>query len=116
MRDRTGAAALLVQKFGAGITPDAIQAKLMKSATKSLPTVSEVDGQTVQYDMFPLGAGYLDGMGTLNHTDATPTDKVALSPSAVYKCGVAGGKGCMKVPHAANPVFSSAATSGRPGG
>jgi subtilisin family serine protease len=31
----SGTAALLVQKFGPNITPDAIKAKLMKSASKS---------------------------------------------------------------------------------
>ncbi|MFN9754057.1 MAG: hypothetical protein ACK55L_01500 [bacterium] len=54
----------------------------MKPATKSLPTVSEVDGQTVQYDMFP-GGGYLNGMGALKDMDAMPADEVALSPTAV---------------------------------
>ncbi|MCX6588241.1 MAG: S8 family peptidase [Acidobacteria bacterium] len=79
-----GAAALLAQKFGAAITPDAIKAKLMKSASKSFPTRSTFGGQTIQYDLFTVGAGYLDVMGALNNTEAVPAGKPALSPSVVY--------------------------------
>jgi hypothetical protein len=55
--------------------------------------------------VFPGGAGYLNGRGALKDTDAMPADEVALSPTAVYKCGAAGGRGYVKVSHAANPFF-----------
>jgi serine protease AprX len=75
-----GAAALLAQKFGPTITPDSIKAKLMKSATKSFPTRTTIGDQVIQYDMFTVGAGYLDVMAALNNPDSAPAGKSALSP------------------------------------
>jgi serine protease AprX len=100
----SGAAALLAEKFGPSITPDAIKAKLMKSAAKSFPASSTVETQVIQSDMFTIGAGYLDVMAALNNTDTVPAGKIALSPSAGYTCGAAGGKNCVQVRHAANSV------------
>ena len=106
-----GTAALLAQKFGASITPDAIKAKLMKSATKSFPSRSTFGAQTIQYDIFTVGAGYLDVMGALHHAEATPAGKPALSPRVIYICGAAGGRDCVRVAHAANSLFGSSASS-----
>jgi len=77
-----GAAALLIQKFGPAVTPDTIKAKLMKSASKSFPTRSTFGTQTIQYDMFTVGAGYLDVLAALNSNESVPAGKSALSPSA----------------------------------
>jgi serine protease AprX len=66
----SGAAALLIQNEPQ-ITPDTVKARLMKSATKGFPATSifvdPVTGQvyTSQYDIFTIGAGYLDIMGAL---------------------------------------------------
>ena len=83
----SGAAALLLQK-DPSLTPDQVKARLMKSASKSFPTVSTfldpVTGMTYisQYDIFTIGAGYLDIPAALANTDAAIGS--ALSPTAVY--------------------------------
>src|SRR5579864_4142104 len=69
-----GAAALLIQK-DPQITPDTVKARLMKTATKDFPATSvAVDpttgvAYTSQYDIFTIGAGYLDIMGALASHD-----------------------------------------------
>jgi serine protease AprX len=70
------------------LTPDQVKARLMKTAYKTFPTTSTavdpVTGQTFvsQYDIFTIGAGYLDVAAALaNHDLATGT---ALSPIASY--------------------------------
>lgn len=83
----SGAAALLIQKLGPSLTPDTTKAKLMQSASKSFPTRSTFSSQTIQYDMFTFGAGYLDVMTALNNPDSAPTGKSALSPTATYTRG-----------------------------
>jgi len=70
----SGAVALLLQKYPS-LTPDQVKARLMKTATKSFPATSTaVDPATGQtytsnYDLFTVGAGYLDIWGALNNTD-----------------------------------------------
>jgi len=60
-----GAVALLLQA-NPSLTPDQVKARLMKTAYKSFPTSSvAVDPTTGQsytsfYDLFTVGAGYLD--------------------------------------------------------
>src|SRR6202030_2915855 len=60
-----GAAALLIQQEPQ-ITPDTVKARLMKSASKDFPAVpvavDPVPGvaYTSKYDIFTVGAGYLD--------------------------------------------------------
>jgi serine protease AprX len=83
----SGAAALLLQKTP-GLTPDQVKARLMKTARKSFPATSSstdpVTGATynVTYDLFTVGAGYLDIPAALNNTDwAFGT---AASPKAIY--------------------------------
>jgi len=86
----SGAAALLLQQNPA-LTPDQVKARLMKTATKTFPSFSvatdPVTGvsYTSQYDIFTIGAGYLDIWAALNNTDLAPAQLgSALSPTAVY--------------------------------
>jgi serine protease AprX len=61
----SGAAALLIQKDPT-LTPDQVKAKLMLTATKNFPAYSVASDPlsgatyTSQYDIFTVGAGYLD--------------------------------------------------------
>src|SRR6266478_5485538 len=83
----SGAAALLVQAQPK-ITPDQVKARLMKTAYKAFPSTSTtVDPVTAatyvsQYDIFTVGAGYLDIGAALANSD--PVTGSALSPTAVY--------------------------------
>ncbi len=69
----SGAAALLLQQQPS-LTPDQVKARLMKTATKNFPSTSvAVDpvtgiSYTSTYDLFTIGAGYLDVWGALNNT------------------------------------------------
>ena len=82
----SGAAALLLQKDPT-LTPDQVKARLMKTASKSFPTSSIVYdastgmSYTTQYDIFTVGAGYLDVWAALNNTDLALGG--AISPTAV---------------------------------
>lgn len=112
-----GAAALLAQKFGPSLTPNAITAKLMNSATKSLPTtITWTDPatgitRTIQDDRFTIGAGYLDVLTVLNNNSAIPAGKSALTPKATYICGTAGGSRCVGITHAANSQSTASSTT-----
>src|SRR2546422_540294 len=83
----SGAAALLLQANGK-LTPDQVKARLMKTAYKAFPSTSTtVDPVTAatyvsQYDIFTVGAGYLDIGAALANSD--PVTGSALSPTAVY--------------------------------
>jgi serine protease AprX len=85
----SGTVALMLQKDPA-LSPETIKERLMKSATKSFPQYSTaVDpvtnaSYTSQYDMFTIGAGYLDTWGALNCTDTIPAGSNASSPTAVF--------------------------------
>ena len=86
----SGAVALLLQQNG-NLTPDQIKARLMKTAYKTFPASSvatdSATGQTYTsyYDMFTVGAGYLDVNAGLQNTDLAPANMgAALSPAAVY--------------------------------
>jgi serine protease AprX len=82
----SGAVALLLQKTPS-LTPDQVKARLMRTASKAFPTYSTaidpVTGQayTSQYNIFTVGAGYLDIWAALN--DSTPVTGSAMSPTAV---------------------------------
>jgi serine protease AprX len=83
----SGAAALLLQK-SPGLTPDQVKARLMKTAYKILPAYSTATDPTTgtsytsQYDVFTVGAGYLDVQAALSNTDLAPaTAGSALSPT-----------------------------------
>jgi serine protease AprX len=81
----SGAAALLLQEQPS-LTPDQVKARLMKTATKNFPSTSvAVDAvtgisYTSTYDLFTVGAGYLDVWAALNNTDVASGP--ALSPTA----------------------------------
>ena len=61
----SGASALLIEQQP-WVTPDQVKARLMKTASKTFPAASlstdPVTGTTYQnqYDIFTVGAGYLD--------------------------------------------------------
>jgi serine protease AprX len=83
----SGAVALLLQK-NAALTPDQVKARLMKSAYKTFPRYSTatdpITGKTYtsQYDIFTIGAGYLDIQAALSSSDlAPPTFGSAQSPA-----------------------------------
>jgi serine protease AprX len=85
----SGAAALLVQKEPS-LVPDQVKARLMRTATKTFPMYSTVlDPATgkiyeTQYDIFTVGAGYLDVWAALTNTENAPALLgSAASPTAV---------------------------------
>ena len=83
------AAAALVLQQNPGMTPDQVKARLMKTAYKNFPrystAVDPTTGQvyTSQYDIFTIGAGYLDIQNAMRNTDLAPAYiGSALSPTA----------------------------------
>jgi serine protease AprX len=73
----SGAVALLLQN-NVLLTPDQVKARLMKSAHKSFPRSSTATDPTTgktytsQYDIFTVGAGYLDIQAALSSSDLAP--------------------------------------------
>jgi serine protease AprX len=82
-----GAAALIIQKDPT-LTPDTVKARLMKTATKNFPGSSVVCDPitavcyTSYYDVFTVGAGYLDVWAALNNSDRVAAGYTARSPAA----------------------------------
>jgi serine protease AprX len=85
----SGAAALLLQD-NPKLTPDQVKAILMKTAYKTFPQSSSVfdpvtgNTYTDYYDIFTVGAGYLDVAAALPYAKNPPAAGAALSPIAVY--------------------------------
>src|SRR5208283_5036275 len=86
----TGAVVLQLQQHPS-LTPDQVKARLMKTAYKTFPTSSvatdPTTGQTYTsyYDLFAVGAGYVDVNAALGNSDLTSTKLgAALSPTASY--------------------------------
>ena len=83
----SGAAAILIQQ-SPGITPDLVKARLMKTASKTFPVASiAVDPTTgavypSTYDIFTVGAGYLNVWAALNNSDTG--SGFALSPTVSW--------------------------------
>src|SRR5450755_2208145 len=83
----SGAAALLIQK-NPSLTPDQVKAGLMKMATKFAPGYSTVVDPssglsfTSEYDIFTVGAGYLNIPAALANFDTFTGS--ALSPTATF--------------------------------
>src|SRR6185436_7708896 len=67
-------AALMLQQ-SPSLTPDQLKARMMKTSTKSFPTFSIATDPdtgavfTSYYDIFTVGAGYIDLVAALNNTD-----------------------------------------------
>src|SRR6185437_5672142 len=81
-----GAAALMLQQ-NSTLAPDAVKARMMKTAWKGYPLNSwgydfRGIGYLSQYDVFTIGAGYLDVNAALHNTDVATGG--APSPTAVY--------------------------------
>jgi serine protease AprX len=83
----SGAVAILIQQDPT-LTPDQVKARLMRTASK-FPQMSSTSFDpdtgyqwTSQYDIFTIGAGYLDVTAAL--ADTIKTDGMALSPAAAY--------------------------------
>ncbi len=80
-----GAAALLLQKTPS-LTPDQVKARLMKTASKSLPSQTSWRDPatnityTAYSDIFTVGAGYLDVMAALNSAETVSRTQSAKSP------------------------------------
>ena len=83
----SGAVADLLQAHPT-MTPDQVKARLMKTASKSFPTTSSVYDPasgityTSQYDIFTVGAGYVDLAAALASTELS--SGTAMSPTAIY--------------------------------
>jgi serine protease AprX len=82
----SGAAALMIQK-DPSLTPDTVKARMMKTAWKGYPVNSWAydeygNSYFAQYDMFTIGAGYLDVDAALGSTDVA--NGGTASPTAVY--------------------------------
>src|SRR5260370_1425535 len=83
----SGAVALLLQAQPR-LTPDQVKARLMETAYKNFPSYSTAtdaitgDTYTSQYDIFTVGAGYLDIGAAIASSDLATGS--ALSPTAVY--------------------------------
>ena len=85
----SGAVAILLQAQLA-LTPDQVKMLLMQTASKTFPTVTNVTdattGQTFTsyYDIFTIGAGYLDLKSALKQIKQAPSGPTAMSPTAIY--------------------------------
>jgi len=86
----SGAVALMLQQ-NPSLGPDQVKARLMKTASKGFPAYSTYTDPTTQvnyveqYDIFTVGAGYLNVAAALSNSDRAPaTVGSALSPTAVY--------------------------------
>ena len=83
----SGAVADLLQAHPT-LTADQVKARLMKTASKSFPTSSSVYDPTSgitytsQYDIFTVGAGYVDLAAAMASTELS--SGTAMSPTAVY--------------------------------
>jgi serine protease AprX len=94
-----GAAALMLQKDPT-LTPDTIKARMMKTAWKGYPVNSwGYDswglGHFSQYDVFTIGAGYLDIYAALRNTDVVnggAPSPIAYRNNATGKYGFTNGQ------------------------
>ncbi|MBC7925103.1 MAG: S8 family peptidase [Bryobacteraceae bacterium] len=85
----SGAVALIAGRDPSA-SPDTIKARLMKTAYKSFPHSSTtIDPKTGKqymsvYDIFTVGAGYLDVASALQSREVVPAGKSAASPTATF--------------------------------
>jgi serine protease AprX len=85
----SGAIAALITSGGSNnsLTPDQIKARLMKTASKAFPRTSIIIGQLIHYDIFTVGAGYLDLDAAIASNAIAPISKLAASPVAAPRIG-----------------------------
>ncbi|HEX4165091.1 MAG TPA: S8 family serine peptidase [Bryobacteraceae bacterium] len=85
----SGAAADLLEA-APSLTPDQVKMLLMKTASKTFPdssTVTDPDSgatYTDYYDMFTVGAGYMNVAAAIAGAKNVPTGVTAISPTATY--------------------------------
>jgi len=83
----SAAAALMIQRHPR-LTPDQVKARLMRSAYKTFPQYTTITDSgvtyTIQYDVFTVGAGYLDLQEAFSDHYGDDDDRSAKSPTAVY--------------------------------
>jgi serine protease AprX len=83
----SAAAALLLQSRP-WLTPDQVKAHLMRTAYKTFPQSTTITDSgvtyTIQYDVFTVGAGYLDLQAAFSEPYWDRRDLSAKSPTAVY--------------------------------
>ena len=83
----SGAVALMLEK-SPGLTPDQVKARLMKTASKTFPMLTTANDPvtgapfTSYYDIFTVGAGYLDIHAALSENGQA--GGLALSPRAIF--------------------------------
>ena len=76
------------------LTPDTIKARLMKTATKNFPASSVACDPvtnvcyTSYYDLFTVGAGYVDVWAALNVSDTLPLSQTARSPKVTNSADI----------------------------
>jgi serine protease AprX len=109
----SGTAALMLHNDWS-LTPDSIKARLMRSATKAFPTYSVSTDPltgiqyTSQYDVFTVGAGYLDVWSALNETASVDFSSTAASPSAIYDAA----QGTVRIVNTDTSIWGKAAVWG----
>ena len=124
----SGAAALLLQQ-NRNLTPDQVKAKLMLSASKTIPAAVCAAGHscptqayksttatdsllgttfTTYYDLFTIGAGYLDANAALNNSAVPSGSLSAISPTAVYNSST----GTATIVNGSSVIWGSSATWG----
>jgi serine protease AprX len=109
----SGAVADLLQAVPS-LTPDQVKMLLMQTASKTFPTVSTVTDSntgltyTSYYDVFSVGAGYLDVAAALKAVSQLPAGLTAISPTAVYDSST----GSVSLSFDATSVFSDKAMWG----
>jgi serine protease AprX len=105
----SGAVADLLQAHPT-LTPDQVKARLMKTASKNFPTSSSVYDPasgityTSQYDIFTVGAGYVDLAAAMASTELS--SGTAMSPTAVYNSNT----GNVTLTSASSAVWGSSQT------
>jgi serine protease AprX len=105
----SGTVALMLQK-DPWLAPDTVKARLMKTASKTFPVssvaIEPTTGQsyTSFYDIFTIGAGYVDAAAAL--ADYEETFLSSVSPNAAYN--PASQQGSLALPLTSNWRWSSA--------
>ena len=105
----SGVVADLLQK-SPSLTPDQVKARLMKTAWKSFPAFSSVTDPTTgitytdQYDVFTVGAGYVDVEAAISNTDVAKG--TAMSPVASFNANT----GYVYLNDSSSAVWNTSAT------